>query len=101
MKEKENIRMRYKKMMNYTVQSNKMVDDYFSLIRNLPDEDKIALIAKISNYMVEKRQGEKGEPTKEEILAETYGCFESSKTAEEIIAEIYGSRRFTDRNTDL
>jgi len=88
-------------MMNYTIQSNKMVDDYFSLVRNLPDEDKIALIAKISNYMVERRQCEKWESTKEEILAETYGCFESPKTAEEIIAEIYGSRHFSDRNPDL
>ena len=32
--------------------------------------------------------------TKEEILAETYGCFESEKTADEIIDEIYNSRHF-------
>lgn len=88
-------------MMNYTAQSNKRVEDYFSLIRNLPDEDKIELIAKISNSIVEKIKLKKEEASKEEILAETYGCFESSKTADEIIAEIYNSRHFTDKNPDL
>jgi hypothetical protein len=87
--------------MNYTVQSNKRVNDCFSFIRNLPDEDKIALIAKISSYMVERRECQKGEPTNEEILTETYGSFKSSKTADEIIAEIYSSRHFADRNPDL
>ena len=88
-------------MMNYTAQSSKKVEDYFSLIRNLPDEDKIELIAKISNSIVERRRYEKEEPTNEEILAETYGCFESSKTADEIIDEIYSSRHFIDRNPGL
>ena len=88
-------------MMNYTTQSNKRVEDYFSLIRNLPDEDKIELIAKISNSIVEKIKLKKEEASKEEILAETYGCFESSKTADEIIEEIYNSRHFTDKNPDL
>lgn len=87
--------------MNYTAQSNKRVEDYFSLIRNLPDEDKIELIARISNSIVEKITLKKEEASKEEILAETYGCFESSKTADEIIEEIYNSRHFTDKNPDL
>jgi phenylpyruvate tautomerase PptA (4-oxalocrotonate tautomerase family) len=77
------------------------VEDYFSLIRNLPDEDKIELIAKISNSIVEKIKLKKEEASKEEILAETYGCFESSKTADEIIEEIYNSRHFTGKNPDL
>ncbi len=88
-------------MMNYTAQSNKRVEDYFSLIRNLPDEDKIELIARISNSIVEKIKLKKEEASKEKILAETYGCFESSQTADEIIEEIYNSRHFTDKNPDL
>ncbi|UCH92672.1 MAG: hypothetical protein JSV88_20580 [Candidatus Aminicenantes bacterium] len=88
-------------MMNYTAQTNKSVEDYFSLIRNLPDEDKIELIARISNSIVEKRKLLKEEASKEEILAETYGCFESSKSADEIIDEIYSSRHFKDKNPDL
>ncbi|MCP4220300.1 MAG: hypothetical protein GY765_37055 [bacterium] len=39
--------------------------------------------------------------TPEEILKETYGCFDSPRTADEIIDDIYSARRFTDKNLQL
>ncbi|MCX6582216.1 MAG: hypothetical protein NT166_18755 [Candidatus Aminicenantes bacterium] len=91
--------------LNYNVasRSKKMVESYFFLIRNLPDKDKLALIAKISNSIIHGKntQKRKGEKTKAEILAETYGSFQSTQTADEIIEEIYNSRHFRDKNHRL
>lgn len=87
-------------MSNIEQHQKGRVENYFDLIENLSDEDKIELIARISNSIIEKRQ-QKQEQTKEEILKETYGCFESSKTADEIIDEIHNSRQFTDKNLQL
>ena len=56
-------------------------DDYFFLVRNLPEEVKIELIAKISNSIVNSRRAKKEKHTKEEILTETYGSFQSEKSA--------------------
>jgi len=78
--------------------STNMVEDYFFLIRNLSVVDKIELIARISNSILESKKQEKEEQTKEEILTETYGCFESNKSADEIIDEIYRSRHFKEKN---
>lgn len=87
-------------MMNIEPQQKSMAENYFDLIENLSDEDKIELIARISNSIIEKRH-QKGKQTKVEILKETYGCFESSKTADEIIDEIYSSRQFANKNLQL
>lgn len=87
-------------MSNVEFHQKDMVENYFALIENLSDDDKIELIARISNSIIEKRQQKQGE-TKEEILKKTYGCFESSKTADEIIDEIYNSRHFSDKNLQL
>lgn len=88
---------------NYKVTdySKNMVEDFFFLIQNLPVIDKIKLIARISNSILESKSQEKEDQTKEEILTETYGCFESDKSAEEIIDEIYRSRHFKEKNHQL
>ncbi len=44
---------------NMTDRSRKMVENYFFLIRNLPDKDKIALISKISNSIVQWQKKKK------------------------------------------
>ena len=87
-------------MSNIEQHQKGMVENYFDLIENLSDEDKIDLIARISNSIIERRQQKQGK-TKVEILKKTYGCFESSKTADEIIDEIHDSRHFTDKNLQL
>jgi len=81
--------------------SRKMVENYFWLIRNLSYKEKIELIARISNSLLRNIKEETEAKTKEEILAETYGCFESEKSADEIIEEIYSSRNFTDKSYRL
>lgn len=86
---------------NMTGYSKNMVENYFYLIQNLSLEDKIELIARISNSILINKKQEKEEQTKEEILAETYGCFESEKSADEIIDEIYSSRHFIDKDHQL
>lgn len=88
---------------NVTNRSKKMIESYFFLIQNLPEKDKLALISKISNSIVleKKSHKKKGKKTKAEILTETYGCFQSTKTADEIIEEIYNSRHFVDKNHRL
>lgn len=86
---------------NMTDYSRKMVENFFYLIQNLSLEDKIELIARISNSILINKKQEKEEKTKEEILAETYGCFESEKSADEIIDEIYSSRHFIDKDHQL
>jgi hypothetical protein len=74
---------------------------YFSLTRNLTDEEKIELIAKISNSLIRDKKKKKREQTREEILVETYGSFVSDKSADEIIDEIYNSRTFIDKDHSL
>jgi hypothetical protein len=87
-------------MKNLTRPSKQLVENYFYLIQNLSDEDKLELIARISNSILHKKQQEE-EQTKEEVLKETYGCFISSQSADELIDEIYKSRHFTDKNLQL
>jgi hypothetical protein len=79
----------------------KILDSYIYLIRNWSDEDKIELIARISNSIIKRRKKVKKEKTKEEILAETYGSFISEKTADEIIADIHSSRHFREKPLSL
>jgi hypothetical protein len=86
---------------SFSVQPGKIVDSYFGLIQNLSYEDKIELIAKISNSLLRNIKENAAVKTKEEILKETYGCFESEKTADEIIDEIYNSRHFSDKEYTL
>lgn len=74
---------------------------YFNLTRNLPDEEKIELIAKISNSIIRDKKKKNKEQTREKILVETYGSFVSDKSADEIIDDIYRSRYFIDKDHRL
>ena len=86
--------------MNIEHHQRNMIEDYYFLIENLSDEDKIKLIARISNSIVKQKQ-EKKIKAKARILKETYGSFRSSKTADEIIDEIHKSRYFANKNYQL
>ena len=77
--------------MNATCHHRNMIEVYYYLIENLSDEDKIELIARISNSILKQKADIKLK-AKEKILKETYGSFQSSSTADEIIDEIYKSR---------
>ena len=80
---------------------NKRVEDFYSLIQSLPVKEKIELIARISNSILIDKRREDTEQTPEEILAQSYGCFDSPRTADEIIEDIYSSRNFSDKNLQL
>ena len=65
-----------------------LVDNYFGLLRSLSKENKLRLIAKLSNSIAE-------ETFVDENLADKfYGAFKSEKRAEDIIKEIRESRTF-------
>ena len=65
-----------------------LIDNYYGLLSGLSKENKIKLIAKLSDSIVE-------EATENENLVDKFfGAFESEKSAEELIKEIRDSRTF-------
>lgn len=68
--------------------STSLVDNYFGLLNGLSKENKLRLIAKLSNSMAD-------EVVKNDDRIDKYfGAFISDKSAEEIIKEIRESRNF-------
>lgn len=66
-----------------------LIDNYFGLLNSLSRENKIKLIARLSNSIVnEVLEGEN-------VIDRFFGAFISDKSAEEIIKEIRDSRAFT------
>jgi len=64
------------------------IDNYFGLLRGLNREDKILLMAKLSDSIVK-------ETPKEDVVDKFFGAFDTEKSAEEMIEEIRKSRVFT------
>jgi len=64
------------------------IDNYFGLLRGLNREDKILLMAKLSDSIVK-------ETPKEDVVDKFFGAFDTEKSAEEMIEEIRKSRIFT------
>jgi len=59
-----------------------MIENYYGLLRSLSKENKLKLIAKLSNSIIE-------EVVEDETLVNRFfGAFKSDKSAEEIIQEI-------------
>jgi len=65
-----------------------LIDNFFNLISSLSRENKIKLIAKPSNSIVNES------PKDENTIEKFFGAFKSEKSAEEIINEIRESRKF-------
>ena len=65
-----------------------LIDNYFGLLRSLSRENKIKLIAKLSNSIVDEVSEKKN------VIDRFFGAFKSDKSAEEIIKGIRDSRRF-------
>jgi len=68
--------------------STVLIDNFFNLISSLSRENKIKLIAKLSNAIVNES------PKDENTVDKFFGAFKSEKSAEEIINEIRESRKF-------
>jgi len=65
-----------------------LIENYFGLLSSLSKENKIKLIAKLSNSIVEETI------ENENIVDEFFGACKSEKSAEELIKEIRESRTF-------
>jgi predicted metal-binding transcription factor (methanogenesis marker protein 9) len=65
-----------------------LIDNFFNLLSSLSRENKIKLIAKLSNSIIDES------PKDENTVEKFFGAFKSEKSAEEIIKEIRESRNF-------
>jgi len=65
-----------------------LIDNYYGLLSSLSKENKIRLIAKLSNSIIEDSIED------ENIVDNFFGSFKSEKSAEELINEIRESRIF-------
>ena len=72
-----------------------LIDSYFGLLKNLSTDNKLELIAKLSNSM-------KSAPkTETSPLSSLYGAFSSDKDAEELAADIKKARTFNRKREEL
>lgn len=71
-----------------TSASTSLIDNYFGLLNGLSKENKLRLIAKLSNSVADEVIEE------ENVVDRFFGAFKSDKSAEEIIKEIKESRNF-------
>ena len=71
-----------------TSASTSLIDNYFGLLSGLSKENKLRLIAKLSNSVADEVV------EKENVVDRFFGAFKSDKSAEEIIQEIRESRTF-------
>lgn len=65
-----------------------LIDNYFGLLSSLSRENKIKLIAKLSNSIVDEVS------EREDVVDKFFGAFKSNKSAEEIVNDIMSSRTF-------
>lgn len=65
-----------------------LIDNYFGLLNGLSKENKLRLIAKLSNSIADEVV------KNEDVVDQYFGAFKSNKSAEEIIKEIKESRSF-------
>ena len=65
-----------------------LIDNYYGLLRSLSKENKIKLIAKLSDSIIEETT------ENENLIDKFFGAFKSEKSAEELIKEIRDSRTF-------
>lgn len=80
-----------------TVDINKrLVDTYFSMLKNLSQNNKLELIERLSNSI----RTSKRKKTAKSIDA-LYGSWESEKSADEIIKEIEDARNFNRKEIEL
>jgi len=80
-----------------TVDINKrLVDTYYSMLKNLSQNNKLELIERLSNSIRTSKK-EKSENSIDAL----YGSWESEKSADEIIKEIEDARNFNRKEIEL
>jgi hypothetical protein len=68
--------------------STALIENYFGLLNGLSKENKLRLIAKLSNSVADEVV------KNDDVVDKYFGAFKSDKSAEEIIKEIRESRNF-------
>ncbi|MDD3773303.1 MAG: hypothetical protein PHC38_11705 [Weeksellaceae bacterium] len=82
-----------------TIDINKrLVDTYYSMLKNLSQNNKLELIERLSNSI---RTSKSKEAKTKDSLDSLYGSWESQKSADEIIKEIENSRNFNRKEIKL
>ena len=72
-----------------------LVDNYFSLLKNLSNETKLALIEKLSKSLKAPSRSQ------DSSIQALYGAFISEQSAEEMIADIKNDRVFNRQRVEL
>ena len=73
-----------------------LIDNYFSLLKNLSSDNKLELIARLSKSMKTSKITRKNVS-----LSSLYGSWESEQSADEIIAELKSARNFNHKREML
>ena len=73
-----------------------VVKNYFNPLRSLRREDKINLVAMLTNEIA--KETETKTENKKDVINRFFGAFQSDKSAEEMIDEIRASRKFIGSN---
>jgi hypothetical protein len=71
------------------------IDSYFGLLKNLSQDNKLELIARLSDSMKKNKK-----PSKRSVTA-LFGALKTRQSAETIIAEIKTSRTFKQKRATL
>lgn len=74
----------------------KLIDSYFTLLKSLSPDNKLELIARLSESMKTTERKEK-----EISLDALYGSWASDQTAYELIAELKAARNFSRKRLAL
>lgn len=73
-----------------------LIDNYFSLLKNLSSDHKLELIARLSKSMKSSKKAKK-----EVSLDSLYGSWDSDQSADELIAELKNARNFNRKREEL
>ncbi|SFA58545.1 hypothetical protein SAMN04488511_119100 [Pedobacter suwonensis] len=73
-----------------------LIDSYFTLLKSLSTDNKLELIARLSESMKTTERKEK-----EISLDALYGSWDSDQTADELVAELKAARNFTRKRVAL
>lgn len=73
-----------------------LMDNYYSLLKNLSHDNKLELIARLSKSMKSSKKAKK-----EISLSSLYGSWISEQSADELITELKYARNFNRKRKDL
>jgi len=82
--------------MKSTDMNTALMDNYYSLLKNLSHDNKLELIARLSKSMKSSKKAKK-----EISLSSLYGSWISEQSADELINELKNARNFNRKREDL